>query len=114
MGDSCMNGGFKNLVHAVKDVTHNDAYCITTYGDSYEEDTINGFLKTLDQQVEWFHKKLQELEVDEVNAIGLSQGNLVIRAYIEKYNKPVIKNFISIHGPMLGVASIPRCSSDQK
>lgn len=36
------------------------------------------------------------------NAIGYSQGNLIIRAYVERYNKPPVKSFISFHGPMMG------------
>jgi len=36
------------------------------------------------------------------NVIGYSQGNLIIRAYIEKYNDPPVESFISMHGPMMG------------
>ena len=39
---------------------------------------------------------------DGFNAIGYSQGNLIIRGYIHKYNSPPVKNFISMHGPMMG------------
>jgi len=44
------------------------------------------------------------------NVMGLSQGNLILRAYISLYNDPPVFNFISIHGPHAGVASVPQCS----
>jgi hypothetical protein len=38
------------------------------------------------------------------------QGNLLIRAYIERFNDPPVHNFISVHGPLAGVGGLPRCS----
>ena len=43
------------------------------------------------------------------NAIGYSQGSLIIRGYLEKYNDPPIFNWISVHGPLMGVAGFPAC-----
>eukprot|EP00958_Prasinococcus_capsulatus_P014112 scaffold1471_cov413-Prasinococcus_capsulatus_cf.AAC.29 len=45
------------------------------------------------------------------NAIGYSQGNLIIRGYVQQYNKPPVANWISMHGPLLGVAGIPSCNT---
>ena len=42
-------------------------------------------------------------------AIGLSQGNNVIRGYITKYNNPPVKRFISINGVNAGVGAVPNC-----
>ena len=41
------------------------------------------------------------------HAVGLSQGNLLIRAYIQKYNDPPVKNYISICGPHNGEGTCP-------
>mmetsp|Transcript_27352 Transcript_27352/g.33400 ORF Transcript_27352/g.33400 Transcript_27352/m.33400 type:complete len:278 (-) Transcript_27352:178-1011(-) len=81
-------------------------------GDSQPEDTINGFLMNLNKEVEFFAKKVAADPglSKGFNAMGLSQGNLVIRGYIEKFNEPPVKNFISMHGPLAGVASIPHCN----
>jgi hypothetical protein len=38
------------------------------------------------------------------NAVGYSQGNLVIRGYVERYNDPPVHNFISMHGILFGVS----------
>jgi palmitoyl-protein thioesterase len=63
------------------------------------------------KEVENFAKfvRADEKLKDGFNAVGLSQGNLIIRGYIEKYNDPKVFNFVSIHGPMLGVAGFPHC-----
>lgn len=45
---------------------------------------------------------------DGFNAVGLSQGNLVIRGYIQKYNNPPVKTFVSVCGPMDGVGTCPK------
>jgi len=41
------------------------------------------------------------------NAVGLSQGNLVIRAYIQLYNDPPVKTYLSMCGPHGGVGTCP-------
>lgn len=45
--------------------------------------------------------------VDGFHAIGISQGSLITRGYIEKYNNPPVKKFFSIHGPQNGVTGCP-------
>lgn len=41
------------------------------------------------------------------NLIGHSQGGLIGRAYIERYNSPPVFNFMSWAGPMAGVYGVP-------
>jgi len=41
------------------------------------------------------------------NLIGHSQGGLIIRAYVERYNDPPVYNLISWAGPQAGVYGIP-------
>jgi len=82
-------------------------------GNSIIADQTNGFLMIMDKQVDYFAQVIQNdtnLEHG-FNAIGYSQGNLLIRGYIERYNNPPVHNFVSIHGPMMGVASLPQCNT---
>lgn len=69
----------------------------------------------LDDQVDYFAQVVQQDPhlTKGFNAVGYSQGNLIIRGYIERYNSPPVLNFISMHGPMAGVASFPGCSLDR-
>lgn len=41
------------------------------------------------------------------NLIGHSQGGLITRAYIERYNNPPVYNYVSLAGPFDGVYGVP-------
>lgn len=84
-------------------------------GQNSLADILNGFFMNLDDQVDYFAKvvKADAQLVSGFNAVGYSQGNLVIRGYIERYNTPPVLNFISMHGPLAGVAGFPGCSLDK-
>ena len=47
---------------------------------------------------------------DGFNCVGFSQGNSLCRGYIQKYNDPPVRNFLSVHGTVSGVAGFPDCN----
>ncbi|OQR97632.1 palmitoyl-protein thioesterase 1 [Achlya hypogyna] len=111
MGDAAGNPGMQRLRKAV--ATHLNTYVTNVQiGDSVAADSSNSFFMKFDTQVEIFAKqvaadpKLQK----GFNAMGFSQGNLLIRGYIERFNDPPVKNFISVHGPLAGVGALPHCA----
>jgi len=111
MGDSCFNSGMKSITADL--AKHLGVYgvCVPT-GDNFLSDTINGFLMNMDKSVDVFAKKIQadpNLKGG-FNAIGFSQGNSLIRGYIQKYNDPPVNTFISVHGTVMGVAGFPQCN----
>jgi palmitoyl-protein thioesterase len=81
-------------------------------GNGPAEDIADSFLMNMDKQVDYFANVVQQDEhlKDGFNAVGYSQGNLIIRGYIHRYNNPPVKNLISMHGPMMGVAGLPNCN----
>ncbi|KAF0697420.1 Aste57867_11900 [Aphanomyces stellatus] len=110
MGDAAQNPGMQRFRKAVEKSTGNYATNIQI-GASQAEDTSNGFFMKLDKQVDYFAKVVAEDEKlrHGFNAMGFSQGNLVIRGYIQRYNQPPVLNFIAVHGPMAGVGALPHC-----
>ena len=42
------------------------------------------------------------------NAIGLNQGALLLRGYIQRCNAPAVHTYISLGGPQCGVVSVPQ------
>lgn len=66
----------------------------------------------LDQQIEVFAATVQNDPklAGGFNAIGYSQGNLVIRGYIQRYNDPPVRRYVSMHGPHGGVSGFPSCN----
>eukprot|EP00924_Labyrinthula_sp_SR-Ha-C_P007569 snap_masked-scaffold_42-processed-gene-0.9-mRNA-1 protein AED:0.04 eAED:0.07 QI:0/-1/0/1/-1/1/1/0/323 len=120
MGDSCFNPGIKSLSKAVSSWLSNAEVLCVPLGDSLTDDALHSFSLTMTEQVEVYANRLKKLSLENsfssYNGLGFSQGNLLLRAYAQKYNEnpsyPTLKNFISIHGPMLGVAALPRCDPE--
>ena len=83
-------------------------------GDSDFGDLVNGYLVTMDDEVEHFADaiKADPKLASGFHALGYSQGNLLIGGYIQRYNDPPVINWVSIHGPKLDVASIPKCKAN--
>lgn len=115
MGDSCFNPGMKQITEDIG--THMGSYsvCIPT-GNSQIMDTINGFLMTMDKSIDVFAQKIKADPklANGFNALGLSQGNSLIRGYIQKYNDPPVKKVIHVHGTVSGVAGFPQCNPSGK
>ncbi len=111
MGDSCFNPGMKSVTAAVGKKLNVYSTCKPT-GDNVLMDTINGFLMNMDKSVDEFAKRVKadpKLKGG-FNAMGLSQGNNLIRGYIQKYNDPPVHGFMSICGINGGVAGFPQCA----
>lgn len=110
MGDSCFNPGMKSITTAIGSKTGAYSVCIPT-GPNDILDTINGFLKNMDDSIDLFAKKIKADKnlANGFNAAGFSQGNSLIRGYINKYNDPPVKNFLSVHGTVMGVSGVPQC-----
>lgn len=111
MGDSCFNPGMKQIT--ADTAKHLGVYgvCIPT-GNSQSADTINGFLLNMDKSVDVFAAKIRADPklANGFNAIGFSQGNSLIRGYIQKYNDPPVNVALHVHGTVVGVAAIPQCN----
>ncbi len=60
-------------------------------------------------QVEMFNQQIQSKPelANGFHLIGFSQGTLITRGYIEIYNNPPVKNYISLAGPQAGQYGIP-------
>ena len=66
----------------------------------------------LDWQAEEVCRQVKQIPLfaDGFNLVGLSQGALIGRAYIQWCDGgPAVHNLISLGGPHAGVASTPRC-----
>eukprot|EP00521_Asterionellopsis_glacialis_P010208 CAMPEP_0195302620 /NCGR_PEP_ID=MMETSP0707-20130614/31398_1 /TAXON_ID=33640 /ORGANISM="Asterionellopsis glacialis, Strain CCMP134" /LENGTH=382 /DNA_ID=CAMNT_0040365929 /DNA_START=65 /DNA_END=1213 /DNA_ORIENTATION=+ len=111
MGDSCFNSGMQHITkHASELLNGVYATCVAT-GSSRSEDTKNGYLMSMDDNVEFFARAVKGNPhlSNGFHAIGLSQGNNVIRGYIAKHNDPPVNTFISINGVNAGTGAVPFC-----
>jgi len=115
MGDSCWEPGFASVTRGIARKTGSYAVCVPTAGNIIT-DTIDGYLKNMDASVDYFAAKIRANSklAGGFNAIGFSQGNSLIRGYIQKYNDPPVNAFISVHGTVMGVAAFPACFQQEK
>jgi palmitoyl-protein thioesterase len=104
LGDSGTNPGMQSLCKTFSS-TYPGMYAVC----AAVSDGSDSFFQLLDTQVDEFAKLVQaDPKLSKgFSAVGLSQGNLVIRGYVEKYNNPPVKTFVSICGPHSGVGACP-------
>jgi len=89
-------------------------FCLDICVHNQLSDTMNGFLMNMDRNVEVFAAKVRgdpKLK-NGFHAVGFSQGNSIIRGYIQKYNDPPVNTVIHVHGTIVGVAGFPQCNPD--
>lgn len=111
MGDSCFNEGMQHLTQHVSQLLGGVyTVCIPT-GKNQQEDTKNGYFLNMDASVDVFAEAVQqEAELQGgFHAIGLSQGNNVIRGYMTRFNAPTVHTFLSINGVNAGEGAVPYC-----
>jgi len=112
MGDFAVSPGMLEIRSAISKRLNGAYVKSVKVGLTPFADQRNTFFTTMDAQVDYFAK---EVRADAnlkngFNAVGYSQGNLVIRGYVERYNDPPVHNFISMHGILLGVSGFPQCN----
>jgi len=112
MGDFAVSPGMVQIRRAISQRLNGAYVKSVKVGLTPGADMRNTFFTTMDAQVDYFAK---EVTADAnlkngFNAVGYSQGNLVIRGYVERYNDPPVHNFISMHGILLGVSGFPQCN----
>lgn len=80
-------------------------------GSNYFEDLFNGFFLDTNKQVSMVCDQLSkdpQLQGG-FHALGFSQGSQFLRAYIQRCNRPRVKNYISLGGQQQGVYGFPNC-----
>ena len=110
MGDSCFNAGMKEITALVGKTLDTYATCVPT-GATLAEDTNNGFFMTMNKNVDAFAAAVRNDTglAGGFNCVGFSQGNSVCRGYVQRYNDPPVRNVLSVHGTVVGVAAFPHC-----
>lgn len=104
MGDAGANPGMQSLARTISELypaKHAVALSVA--------DGLASILEPMDQQLAEFTRAVQadpKLR-DGFDAVGLSQGSLIVRAYIQRVNSPPVRRFVSVCGPMEGVGTCP-------
>lgn len=69
-------------------------------------------LGNVNEQVRAAHEQLAQLPElrHGFDAIGFSQGGQFLRAYVERYNAPRVRNLVTFGSQHMGIADLPGCS----
>jgi palmitoyl-protein thioesterase len=112
MNDAAHSGHIERMRGVVSETLDGAYVTSVQIGKNVQEDEYNSVFLTMDEQVARFAAivaKDPNLRKG-FHAIGLSQGGLIIRGYIERFNDPPVIGFLSCHAPLAGVGSLPICS----
>lgn len=105
LGDSGTNAGMESLAQSVSN-KYPGIYSVA----APVADGLLSFIEDMDTQVEQFASYVSSKPelANGFHAVGLSQGGPIVRAYIERYNNPPVKRFVSVCGPLTGVYDCPK------
>jgi palmitoyl-protein thioesterase len=104
LGDAGSNPGMQSLATSIE-TAYPGAYAVAVD----VADGLWSFITSLQEQVDQFASTVRADPklAGGFNAVGLSQGGLVVRGYIEQYNNPPVHNFVSICGVQGGEYNCP-------
>ncbi|GBG65269.1 hypothetical protein CBR_g50311 [Chara braunii] len=110
IGDQCSNPGLTKFVETLNSqVPGANGLCLTI-GNGAADSWTMPLKKQVDLVCESI-KQHPQLK-NGFNIVGLSQGNLIGRGYVEWCaDGPPVNNFISIGGPHAGTAAVPLCTN---
>lgn len=110
LGDSCCNqriDHFTRTLSALLPSGNATKYYSIMIGDTVEEDRRRSFFDDANRQVDLVCKKLVEL--DGFDAIGVSQGGLLLRAVVTRCEGLKMRRLITLGSPHLGITAAPGC-----
>jgi len=104
LGDSGSHTGMKSLALTISS-KYSGAYAISVD----IADSLWSYVEGIERQTEEFAKAVQSDPklANGFNVVGLAQGGLIVRAYVEKFNNPPVFKMISICGTQNGISKCP-------
>ncbi|KAH9127860.1 hypothetical protein AeMF1_001900 [Aphanomyces euteiches] len=112
MNDAGHNGHMERLRTVVSDTLDGAYVTSVQIGRNVQEDEYNSVHLTMDEQVARFAAIVaRDPNLRKgFHGIGFSQGGLIIRGYIERFNDPPVIGFLACHSPLAGIGSLPICN----
>lgn len=112
LGDSAHSEGIDSFMSQLKEAFPGlYVHSVTQDASSDSEDRRQGFFGHVNDQV---HKACEQLAAiqelrDGFDAIGFSQGGQFLRAYVQRCNKPKVRNLVTFGSQHMGIADLPAC-----
>lgn len=112
--DCCSDKGMKKFIKTLQAATQRPVYTIRI-GKNAQEDRWNSLFGDANEQVVQVCADLRRIEAlkSGFDAVGISQGGQLLRAYVERCNTPPVRRLITIGSQHYGVISPPGCLIDE-
>ncbi|PKI85737.1 palmitoyl-protein hydrolase [Malassezia vespertilionis] len=111
LGDSAYSYWLINMKQRLERTYPGIFVYIVSLGSSYYKDQGATLFGDVNAQVAYMYETLQfvpELQ-DGFDAIGFSQGGQFLRAYVERYNVPRVRNLITFGSQHMGITELSVC-----
>ncbi len=112
MGDFYSSEGIARHTKIIQDIFPGIFVHSIYINEDESNDQRSSIFGNINDQIEIVNRQL--LNIPELkngfDAIGFSQGGLFLRAYIERFNSPSIKNLITFGSPHNGISDLPGCA----
>lgn len=84
------------------------AYCITT-GHTVDRQIVYSWFNNMNGTISALQAALKKNPIfaNGFHAVGFSQGNVILRGFIQTMNDPPARTWISVHGPVGGQGAVP-------
>ncbi|GJP39359.1 hypothetical protein CLOM_g23738, partial [Closterium sp. NIES-68] len=115
--DSCRNdksvGYLRAAVRSVLPDVFFHSICVKDEG---VRDISSSIFGSIDQQIDEVCASLAAIPqlAGGFNAIGISQGGLLFRAYVQRCNSPPVRTLITLGSPHAGMAALPYCGPSRE
>ena len=108
--DCCSESGMSIFLTTLQDATERPVYTIRI-GKNSREDRWNSLFDDANEQVRQVcaDLKRQPMLQNGFDAVGLSQGGQLFRAYVQRCNNPPVRRLVTIGSQHYGVISPPGC-----
>ncbi|RDW67329.1 palmitoyl-protein thioesterase family protein [Aspergillus mulundensis] len=114
LGDDYTRAGLKEVASLAESINPGTYVHIIHIGDSASSDRQATFLGNVSDQVSTVCAQLAAEPIlstaPAINALGFSQGGQFLRAYVERCNKPPIRNLVTFGSQHNGIFEFQACS----
>lgn len=111
LGDSAYSQPMQELADQLRQAYPGIYVKLISLAEDLASDQRAGFFGNVNEEVEQVCQDLaaDDQLLDGFDAIGFSQGGQFLRAYVQRCNKPVVRNLITFGSQHMGISDLPAC-----
>ncbi|UZJ51153.1 hypothetical protein CBS101457_000473 [Exobasidium rhododendri] len=111
LGDSAYSEGMVSLASELREAFPGIYVHLVSLTEDLTSDQKAGFLGNVNLQIEQVCQDLDQVKElkNGFDAIGFSQGGQFLRGYVERCNRPAVRNLVTFGSQHMGISDLPAC-----